>query len=43
MTDLLAQAQAWLAEDPDPHTRDELQVLLDADDQAALAIAFAGP
>jgi len=43
VTDLLAQAQAWLAEDPDPQTRDDLQALLDADDQAALAIAFAGP
>ncbi len=43
MNDLHQQAQAWLAEDPDPQTRAELQALLDADDQAALAVAFAGP
>ena len=43
MTDLIAQAQAWLAEDPDPQTRAQLQAWLDADDHAALALAFAGP
>ncbi len=43
MTDLIAQAQAWLAEDPDPQTRARLQEWLDADDHAALALAFAGP
>jgi phosphomannomutase len=41
--DVLAQAHAWLAEDPDPQTRAELQAWLDADDQAHLASAFAGP
>ncbi|HLR93160.1 MAG TPA: hypothetical protein VK053_01420, partial [Jiangellaceae bacterium] len=27
--DVLAQAQAWLADDPDPHTRAELGALLE--------------
>ncbi|KES06712.1 phosphomannomutase [Streptomyces toyocaensis] len=39
---LLAQAQAWLAEDPDPDTREELTRLLDAGDQAELAARFGG-
>ena len=43
MTDLLAAARAWLAEDPDPHTRAQLQAWIDADDHAHLAVAFAGP
>jgi phosphomannomutase len=34
---LLAQATAWLAEDPDPETRDELRELLDRPDEAAAA------
>jgi phosphomannomutase len=38
----LAQARAWIAQDPDPETRDELQALVDADDTAALAERFAG-
>jgi phosphomannomutase len=40
--DLRAAAEAWLAEDPDPTTRDELRKLLDADDEAAVADRFAG-
>jgi len=40
--DLRAAAEAWLAEDPDPATRDELRKLLDADDEAAVADRFAG-
>jgi phosphomannomutase len=42
MTDVRARALAWLAEDPDPDTRAELQGLLDADDEAELADRF-GP
>jgi phosphomannomutase len=34
------QARAWLAQDPDPATRDELHALLDAGDEAALADRF---
>ncbi|RYJ07336.1 MAG: phospho-sugar mutase, partial [Actinomycetales bacterium] len=37
---VIEQAQAWLAQDPDPVTRAELQDLLDADDQEALADRF---
>ncbi|MFI1503456.1 phospho-sugar mutase [Streptomyces sp. NPDC020597] len=40
--DLLARAQAWLAEDPDPETRAELARLLDAGDVAELADRFGG-
>ena len=48
--DLIDQASTWLAEDPDPETRDELRALLDAagtakgDDEArrALAERFSG-
>lgn len=43
MSDLNAQAKAWLAEDPDPQTRAELQGWLDGNDQERLAAAFAGP
>jgi phosphomannomutase len=39
---LIARAQAWLAEDPDPDTRAELSALLEAGDGAALAERFAG-
>ncbi|MCX4478970.1 phospho-sugar mutase [Streptomyces cellulosae] len=39
---LIAQAQAWLAEDPDPDTRDELARLIDSGDHAELAARFAG-
>ncbi|RIQ14396.1 phospho-sugar mutase [Jiangella rhizosphaerae] len=48
MTDVLDQARGWLADDPDPATRAELQTVLDAaaagDDAAAadLADRFAG-
>ncbi|WP_326627848.1 MULTISPECIES: phospho-sugar mutase [unclassified Streptomyces] len=40
--DLIAQARTWLAEDPDPETRDELAKLIDAEDFDALAARFAG-
>jgi phosphomannomutase len=40
--DLVAQARAWLMEDPDPVTRCELQRLLDAGDLAALGERFGG-
>jgi phosphomannomutase len=37
---LRAAAEAWAAEDPDPHTRAEVESLLAAGDQAALADRF---
>ncbi|MFG3100476.1 phospho-sugar mutase [Streptomyces sp. NPDC048182] len=40
--DLLAQATQWLAEDPDPDTRAELQALLDAGDHPELKARFTG-
>ncbi|MGW0866779.1 phospho-sugar mutase [Streptomyces sp. NPDC002611] len=40
--ELIAQAQAWLTEDPDPDTRAELARLLDADDHTELAARFSG-
>ncbi|GHG66425.1 phospho-sugar mutase [Streptomyces griseocarneus] len=40
--DLITQAQAWLAEDPDPDTRDELARLIDAGDLTELGARFAG-
>ncbi|MER6994438.1 phospho-sugar mutase [Streptomyces sp. NPDC000410] len=40
--DLIAQAQAWLAEDPDPDTRDELAKLIEAGDTEELGARFAG-
>ena len=42
--ELRATAERWLAEDPDPATRDELRALLDAGEgaEAALAERFAG-
>ncbi|MEU1275767.1 phospho-sugar mutase [Streptomyces sp. NPDC005799] len=40
--DLIAQAQTWLAEDPDPDTRDELAKLLEAGDLTDLADRFDG-
>jgi phosphomannomutase len=40
--ELIARAQAWLAEDPDPETRAELQALIDAGDEEALAARFSG-
>lgn len=42
MDDLIERARAWIAEDPDPATRAELQAALDSDDRAALEAAF-GP
>ncbi|MDR7280741.1 phospho-sugar mutase [Catenuloplanes atrovinosus] len=38
---LIAQAEAWIADDPDPASRDELRAVLD--DPAELADRFAGP
>ncbi|MEV3932370.1 MULTISPECIES: phospho-sugar mutase [unclassified Streptomyces] len=40
--DLLTRAKAWLAEDPDPETRVELEGLIEAGDEPALADRFAG-
>ncbi|MFF5182615.1 phospho-sugar mutase [Streptomyces sp. NPDC000345] len=40
--DLLARAQTWLAEDPDPETRAELGKLIEAGDVAELAARFSG-
>ncbi|MDN3295882.1 phospho-sugar mutase [Streptomyces ficellus] len=39
---LIAQAEAWLAEDPDSETRDELAKLIEARDLDALADRFSG-
>ncbi|GHH40852.1 phospho-sugar mutase [Streptomyces candidus] len=41
-SDLLARASAWLAEDPDPETREELAELIDTGDTAELAARFSG-
>ncbi|MFC4470407.1 phospho-sugar mutase [Streptomyces xiangluensis] len=40
--ELVAKAKAWLAEDPDPETRDELTRLIDARDEAELTARFTG-
>ncbi|MFB6565937.1 phospho-sugar mutase [Streptomyces noursei] len=40
--ELIGRAQAWLAEDPDPETRDELAKLIEADQHEELAARFAG-
>ncbi|POX54527.1 phospho-sugar mutase [Streptomyces sp. Ru72] len=40
--ELIARAKAWLAEDPDAETRDELAELIDAGDHAELAARFSG-
>ncbi|MDT0387248.1 phospho-sugar mutase [Streptomyces dubilierae] len=40
--ELIAQAQAWLTEDPDPDTRAELAGLIEARDHAELAARFSG-
>ncbi|WP_405744022.1 phospho-sugar mutase [Streptomyces sp. NBC_01525] len=40
--ELIRLAQTWLAEDPDPQTRDELSRLIDAGDVTELADRFAG-
>jgi len=41
MSELRDAAARWLSQDPDPDTRAELQALLDAGDEAALADRFA--
>ncbi|WP_406172959.1 phospho-sugar mutase [Streptomyces sp. NBC_00996] len=40
--ELIARAEAWLAEDPDAETREELAELIDAKDVAELAARFSG-
>ncbi|WP_333777112.1 phospho-sugar mutase [Streptomyces sp. IBSBF 3136] len=40
--DLISRAQTWLAEDPDPETREELAKLIDAGDTAELSARFGG-
>ncbi|MEV5877145.1 phospho-sugar mutase [Streptomyces sp. NPDC052101] len=40
--DLIARAKAWLAEDPDAETRDELAELIDAGDTQELSARFSG-
>ncbi|MFF4358568.1 phospho-sugar mutase [Streptomyces sp. NPDC001604] len=40
--DLIARAHAWLAEDPDPETRDELAKLIEAGDVTELTDRFSG-
>ncbi|SOD84201.1 phospho-sugar mutase [Streptomyces sp. Ag109_G2-15] len=40
--DLIAKAQAWLAEDPDAETREELAKLIDAGDVTELSARFSG-
>ena len=37
------KARSWIAMDPDPETRRELQALIDRGDLAALSERFAGP
>jgi phosphomannomutase len=39
---LIARAKAWLAEDPDAETREELAKLIDAEDTAELTARFTG-
>ena len=39
---LTARAEAWLAEDPDAETREELAKLIDAEDTAELTARFSG-
>ncbi|MET7854549.1 phospho-sugar mutase [Streptomyces avermitilis] len=40
--ELIARAKAWLAEDPDAETREELAKLIDAEDVTELAARFGG-
>ncbi len=40
MSDVKAAARQWLAEDPDPATRDELRALIDKGDEAGLTDRF---
>lgn len=42
MSDLIARARAWAAEDPDPVTKHELEGLIEAGDEAELADRFQG-
>ncbi|MEU9897493.1 phospho-sugar mutase [Streptomyces phaeochromogenes] len=42
MDGLTARAKAWLAEDPDAETREELAKLIDAEDTAELTTRFSG-
>ncbi|WP_371527574.1 phospho-sugar mutase [Streptomyces sp. NBC_01283] len=41
-SELIARAQAWLAEDPDPETREELAKLIDTADTEELTARFSG-
>lgn len=41
-SELRAQAEAWIAQDPDPETADELRRVLDSGDEADLANRFSG-
>ncbi|MCF3124961.1 phospho-sugar mutase, partial [Streptomyces arenae] len=41
-SELIARAQAWLAEDPDPETREELAKLIDSADTDELTARFTG-
>lgn len=41
--DLVAQAEAWIAEDPDPQTRAELAAVLERSDEAGLRDRFSHP
>ena len=43
MDEMRAEAEAWLAEDPDPSTRDELRALLEKGDEESLVECFAAP
>ncbi|MBV1945518.1 phospho-sugar mutase [Streptomyces sp. BV129] len=40
--EVIARAQAWLAEDPDPETREELAKLIDTGDVTELTARFSG-
>jgi phosphomannomutase len=39
---LVAEVEAWISDDPDPHTSAELQLLLDSGDEATLTKYFNG-
>ncbi|HEX6946075.1 MAG TPA: phospho-sugar mutase [Acidimicrobiia bacterium] len=43
MSDLLRRAAEWAAGDPDPETRSEVEALIEAEDEAALAELFGEP
>ncbi|MGB0590500.1 MAG: phospho-sugar mutase [Myxococcota bacterium] len=43
LRDLVASAEAWIADDPDPETRRELEMLIAERDTHGLAERFAGP